>query len=125
MDSLFVFGGVHGWTELVGADVSARPRYVATNLRSLHSAYAEPKQDLGDPSRWVCGEAAAWVSATGELTVSRAGELNERLRAALSALWHAGDLLGRPLDPRGGDGAALSDELDIVLAGSLSVPPRR
>ena len=116
MDSLFVFGGVHGWMDVAGAGPTARPRYVATDLRSLHSAYAEPVQDPGDDSRWVCAEAQAWVSAAGELTVSPAGGLNERLRAALSALWHAGDVGGCPLHPRSGDGAALSDELDMTVA---------
>jgi glycerol 3-phosphatase-2 len=46
MDSLFVFGGVHKWADVVGAEPAARPRYVATDLRSLHAAYAEPVQDL-------------------------------------------------------------------------------
>jgi len=48
--------------------------------------------------------------------VSQTGALNERLRAALAALWHAGDARGLPMDPRGGDGAALSDELEMALA---------
>jgi glycerol-1-phosphatase len=116
MNSLFVLGGVHGWTDVVGADVTARPRYVATDLRSLQSAYAEPVHDVRDLSRWACGEATAWVSATGDLGVSQAGDLNERLRAALRALWHASDVRGCPMDPRRGDGAALSDELDLALA---------
>jgi glycerol-1-phosphatase len=116
MDSLFVFGGVHGWRDVVGADATARPRYIATDLRSLHSAYAEPVQDLEEPWRWVCGEATAWVSPAGELVVSPAGTLNERLRAALRALWHAGDVRGCPTDPRSGDGGALSEELDMALA---------
>jgi len=115
MDSLFVFGGVHGWLDVAGADATARPRYVATDLRSLHAAYVGPVQDLRDPSRWVCGEATAWVSASGELVLAQAGTLNERLRAALRALWHAGDVRGCRIDPLGGDGAALSAELDIVL----------
>ncbi len=114
MSSLFVFGGVHGWTDLVGADATARPRYVATDLRSLHSAYAEPVQDPSNHSRWVCGGATAWVSPSGQLVVSHAGTLNERLRAGLKALWHAGDLRGCPIDPRSGDGAALSDELGAL-----------
>lgn len=116
MDSMFVFGGVHGWLDVAGAGPSARPSYVATDLRSLHSPYAESVQDPADGSRWVCGEAQAWVSAVGELRVSRTGGLNERLRAALSALWHAGEVGGGPTDPRGGDGAALSDELDRTVA---------
>src|SRR5665647_1015853 len=116
MDSLFVFGGVHRWVDVVGAAQTARPRYVATDLRSLHLAYAEPVQDVQDPSRWVCGQAQAWVSAHGDLVVSQTGVLNERLRAALAALWHAGDVRGRPMDPRGGDGAGLSDELDLAVA---------
>jgi len=116
MASLFVFGGVHGWADVVGAERDARPRYVATDLRSLHSGYAEPVRDLRDPSRWVCGEAEAWVSAAGDLGVSRAGALNERLRAAVTALWHAGDVRGRPMDPAGGDGAVLSDQLDRAVA---------
>ena len=116
MDSLFVFGGVHGWLDVAGADATARPRYVATDLRSLHTAYVVPVQDLKDPSRWVCGEATAWVSVSGELVVSQAGTLNERLRAALWALWHAVDVRGGGIDPLSGDGAALSDELDMVLA---------
>jgi hypothetical protein len=37
----------------------------------------------------------------------------------LAALWHAGDLRGRPMDPRSGDGAALSDELDLAVANHL------
>jgi glycerol-1-phosphatase len=116
MDSLFVFGGVHGWTDVAGAQPAARPRYVATDLGSLHVAYADPVQDLKDLSRWVCGEATAWVSASGDLAVSQTGTLNERLRAALTALWHAGDVGDCPIDPRSGDGAALGDELDTALA---------
>jgi len=116
MDSLFVLGGVHGWMDVAGAEPAARPRYVATDLRSLHSAYAEPVQDLKDVSRWVCGEAQAWVSAPGELVVSQTGALNERLRAALRALWSAGDVRGCTMDPRSGDGAALSRELDMAVA---------
>jgi hypothetical protein len=112
MESLFVFGGVHGWADVVGAEKAARPRYVATDLRSLHSAYRQPVQDLGDPSRWVCGEATAWVSAPGDLVVSQDGGLNERLRAALAALWQARDVRRGPMLPRGGSGAALSDELE-------------
>jgi hypothetical protein len=114
--SLFVFGGVHGWADVVVAGQDARPRYVATDLRSLHSAYAEPVRDPRDTARWVCGEAAAWLSASGELTVSRTGSLDERVRAALAALWEAGDVRGGPLDPRGGSGAALSDELEMALS---------
>ena len=114
--SLFVLGGVHGWVDVVGADSAARPRYVATDLRSLNSAYAEPVQDLEDPSRWVCGEAHAWVTSPGDLVVSQSGALNERLRAALSALWHAGDVRGCTMDPGIGDGAALSLELDMSVA---------
>jgi HAD superfamily hydrolase (TIGR01450 family) len=116
MASLFVFGGVHGWADLAGAAAQARPRYVATDLRALHTAYAEPVQDPRHSSRWVCGQGAAWVSGAGDLEVSRTGTLNERLRAALVVLWQARDLGGRPIDSRSGDGAALSDELDLVLA---------
>jgi len=115
MDSLFVFGGVHGWADVVGAAQSARPRYVATDLRSLHCPYSEPVQDLKDSSLWVCGAAHALVPATGELVMSKTGTLNERLRTALAALWHAADARGGSWDPRSGDGAALSDELGIEL----------
>ena len=116
MDSLFVFGGVHGWADVVGAQQNARPRYVATDLRCLHVAYAEPVSDVKESSQWVCGQAHARLSPGGDLVVSQMGSLNERLRAALTALWQAGDAGGRPMDPRGGDGAALSDELDLALA---------
>lgn len=116
IDSLFVFGGVNGWVDVAGADRAARPRYVATDLRSLHSAYAEPVQDLDDHSMWVCGEARARVSAQGELVLTQSGELNERMRASLMALWGAGDAQSGPVDPARGDGAALSDELDLAVA---------
>ena len=116
MDSLFVFGGVHRWADVVGAQKAVRPRYVATDLRSLQLAYTEPIQDLKDPSRWRCGGACAWVSARGELVVSTSGALNERARAGLAARWHAGDARGGSMDPRGGHGAALSDELDRAVA---------
>lgn len=115
MASLFVLGGVHGWVDLAGADPAVRPTYVATDLRSLHSTYADAVPDLEDRSRWICGEAQAWVSS-GDLVVSRAGALNDRLRAALRAAWHARDVGGAPIDPRGGDGSALSDELDKAVA---------
>ena len=115
MDSLFVLGGVHGWMDLAATE-ETRPRYVATDLRSLYLPYVDPAPDLEDPSRWVCGGATAWVSAAGELVVSHAGTLNERLRAALSALWYSGDVGGIPIDPHSGDGVALSAELDIALA---------
>jgi HAD superfamily hydrolase (TIGR01450 family) len=116
MDSLFVFGGVHKWADLVGAERTSRPRYVATDLRSLHVPYSEPVQDSHDATRWVCGQAQAWVTAPGDLAVSRAGALNERLRAALTAMWHECDARGRPLDPRSGDGAALAVELEMAVA---------
>lgn len=117
MASLFVFGGVHGWADVVGAAPPTRPRYVATDLRSLHSGYVEPIHDPDDAWRWVCGQALARVSASGELVVSKAGVLNERLRAALMALWHASDQPGSAVDPLGGDGAALSRELDKTAGG--------
>jgi HAD superfamily hydrolase (TIGR01450 family) len=116
MESLFVFGGVHGWADVVHTEPASRPRYVATDLRSLHLAYAEPVQDPADPAGWVCGEAKASVATSGDLTVSQAGTLNERLRAALAALWDAGDVRGQLMDPRGGDGAMLADELDLAVA---------
>ena len=114
--ALFVFGGVHRWADVVGAGPSARPQYVATDLRCLHASYVEPVQDLEDRSWWVCGEARARVSESGDLVVSQTGTLNERLRAALKALWAAADVRGVPIDPRSGDGAALSDQLDIALS---------
>ena len=116
MASLFVLGGVHGWSDVAVLEPAARPRYVATDLRSLFSAYAEPVLDLADPPRWVCGEAQAGISAVGDLVVSQAGALNERLRAALMALWHGADVGGGPIDPRSGDGAALARELDAAVA---------
>jgi len=116
MASLFVLGGVHRWADVAVADLAARPRYIATDLRSLHSAYVEPLQDRAEDSRWVCGEAQACVSAPGDLVVSKSGALNERLRAALSALWQAGDVRGATMDPQSGDGAALSRELDLAVA---------
>jgi glycerol-1-phosphatase len=115
MDSLFVFGGVHGWTAVAGAEPAARPRYVATDLRSLHSLYVEAVQDGADPSRWTCGGASAWVSVTGELVMGQGGALNERVRAALKAIWDARDVRGSTIDPADGDGAALSHELDIAV----------
>ncbi len=115
MDSLFVFGGVHGWVDVARAEEDSRPRYIATDLRSLLVGYSEPVQDLGDASRWVCGKAQASVSGSGDLIVSQAGALNERLRAALAALWQARDARGQQVDPRSGDGAALSDELELAV----------
>lgn len=116
MDSLFVFGGVHGWADIVGVDQSARPRFVATDLRSLHLTYEPPVQDLKDPAHWVCGQAQASVSESGDLVMARTGGLNERLRAALAAFWHAGDTGHQSMDPRRGDGAALSDEIEMGVA---------
>ena len=113
--SLFVFGGVHRWADVVGAGPAARPQYVATDLRSLHTSYEEPVQETEDPSRWVCGSAHAQVGEHGELVVSASGTLNERLRAALRALWRAGDVRGASMDPMSGDGASLSEELDMAL----------
>jgi len=115
MDSLFVFGGVHGWTDVAGAEPAARPRYVATDLRSLHSAYADAVQDDTDASRWSCGEASARVSSAGALVVAQGGTVNERLRAALRAVWDARDLGSATIDALGGDGASLSRELDMAV----------
>ena len=115
MDSLFVFGGVHGWTDVAAAEAAARPRYVATDLRSLHSVYLEAVQDRTDASRWVCGDASAWVSVAGELVVAQGGAVNERLRAALRAVWDARDVRSATIDPLVGDGAALSRELDMAV----------
>jgi glycerol 3-phosphatase-2 len=114
--SLFVFGGVHRWADVVGAGPAARPHFIATDLRSLHTPYEEPVQDLEDPSRWVCGQGAyAQVTERGDLVVSGSGTLNERLRAALRALWQAGDVRGARMDPMSGDGARLAHELDLAL----------
>jgi len=116
--SLFVFGGVHRWRDAAMAPPAARPRYLSTDLRVLHSAYSEPAQDADDRSGWLCGQALARVAASGDLVVSSTGTLDERLRAALKALWQAADHGGAPADPLGGDGAALSDELDEALTHS-------
>jgi len=53
--------------------------------------------------------------AEANLVVSQTGTLNERLRAALRALWQAFDVLGAPMDSLSGDGARLSHELDVAL----------
>jgi HAD superfamily hydrolase (TIGR01450 family) len=111
MDSLFVFGGVHGWADLAGAALTSRPRYVATDLRSLHVTYTEAVRDPTDGSRWTCGEASAWMSKLGELSV-KGGDTNQKLRAALRAVWEASDIRGSSIDPLSGDGEALSRELD-------------
>ncbi|MEP7034881.1 MAG: HAD-IIA family hydrolase [Actinomycetota bacterium] len=112
--SLFVFGGAHRWVDVVAAAPAARPRYLATDLRALHSPYLEPDQEPDGPSRWVCGQAHACVGPEGILVVSHAGTLNERMRAAVKALWQAGDVRGAPMDPLLGDGAKLSRELGGV-----------
>jgi glycerol 3-phosphatase-2 len=114
MDSLFVLGGVHGWADVADAEPTARPRYVATDLRSLHSIYLEAVPDRTNVSRWTCGEASAWVPVAGDLVVSQGGSANERLRAALGAIWDARDVGGSTIDPLAGDGAALSHELDLA-----------
>lgn len=114
MDALFVFGGVHGWTDVATAEPVARPRFVATDLRSLHSVYVEAVQGGADSSRWTCGGASAWVSVAGELVVTQGGTVNERVRAALSAVWDARDVRGMTIDALGGDGASLSYELDMA-----------
>jgi hypothetical protein len=88
---------------------------VATDLRSLNSSYVEAVQDATDSSRWICGEASARVSRAGELAVARGGALNERLRAALRAVWGASDLRSVTIDALAGDGAALSRELDLAV----------
>jgi hypothetical protein len=116
MDSLFVFGGVHRWADIAGMGLSGRPRFVATDLRSLHLRYESPVRDLTDPTQWVCGQAQASVSESGDLMMAKTGGLNERLRAALAALWHAGDTSHQPTDPRRGDGAALADEIEMAVA---------
>jgi ribonucleotide monophosphatase NagD (HAD superfamily) len=113
--SLFVFGGVHGWADVVGAGPAARPCFLATDLRSLHASYEEAVKETEDSSRWVCGDAHAQVGEQGDLVVAGSGTLNERLRAALRALWQAGDVRGTPMDPMSGDGARLSHELDNAL----------
>lgn len=118
MPSLFVFGGVHGWADLVGAQPPSRPGFIATDLRSLHEAYAEPVRDVSDSSRWVCGEARGRVSSAGHLVVSKTGSLNDRLRAALAALWQASDERGGLLDPLGGGGAGLANEVEQATADS-------
>ena len=118
MSSLFVFGGVHGWADVAGAEPDTRPRFVATDLRCLHAAYQRPVQDPAEPSRWVCGQACAWVSGSGDLGLSRTGALNDRLRAALAAIWYAADTLGRRMDAHSGDGAALAQELDTALGAA-------
>ena len=76
MDSLFVLGGVHCWSDLAVVEPAARPRYVATDLRSLHSVYVDAERHETDGSRWTCGEASAWVSAAGELTLGPGGAIN-------------------------------------------------
>jgi hypothetical protein len=48
--------------------------------------------------------------------MAQTGGLNERVRAALAALWHAGDTGREPIDPLRGDGPALSDEIEMAVA---------
>lgn len=115
MDSLFVLGGVHGWTDVAEAEPPARPRYLATDLRSLSSVYVEAVQDTEDSSRWICGEAAARVSRAGELVMAQGGSVNERLRVAVRAVWDAHDRGSVTIDALAGDGAALSRELDLAV----------
>lgn len=115
LPSLFVFGGAHGWSDVARAEPAARPHYVATDLRSLHAPYPEVVKHRTDPSTWSCGVASASVSVAGELVMASGGGVNERVRAALSAIWSASDVRGSGLDPLGGDGAALSREVDVAV----------
>ena len=115
MDSLFVLGGVHGWMDVARVEPAARPRYAATDLRSLHCVYTDAVQDPADASRWTCGEAAALVPVTGDLVVAPGGAINDRLRAALRAVWYARDNCDAAVDPGRGDGAALMRELDLAV----------
>jgi len=115
LSSLFVLGGVHGWRDVAGAAQAARPRYVATDLRSLHTSYVDAMPSRADPERWTCGETSATVSADGELVMARGGGINERLRAALGAIWHARDVRGSRTDLLSGDVDALSRELDQAM----------
>lgn len=92
MDCLHVLTGVHHVADLVRADPHLRPRFVAADLRALHSRYDEPRRD---GTGWHTGAASARVTGSGDdAAVACSGDgatAVEVARVVLAALWEALD----------------------------------
>ncbi len=100
MDALLVLTGVSSVSDLAYAEPARRPRYLGLDLRCLLLAYPEPGRRRHPGSRqatvWTCGDARVELRADGEITGLTTGSADNRLRAAMTAIWHAQDEQNRP-----------------------------
>ncbi len=92
MPSLMVTTGVHHVDDLAAADESARPTYLAVDLRELLRTYIEPSVCTEDEAvTATCSEAYASYREGERLTLRDGGCPNTRLRAVVSLLWTVRD----------------------------------
>ncbi|MEO8750609.1 MAG: HAD-IIA family hydrolase [Allobranchiibius sp.] len=95
MDALLVLTGVHGPVDLVRCEPGLRPRYVASDLRSLSKPYEEPQRTQGG---WQIGEVTAILEVTDDECTVRCDRADApqtphdvTLRLALRAIWEGLD----------------------------------
>jgi len=85
--SALVMTGVTGPTKLLLATADQRPDFILSDLRDLHTPYAEPEQRPADGA-WVAGDAAVREHG-GELEILATGSHPiDLVRASAAAIWH-------------------------------------
>jgi glycerol 3-phosphatase-2 len=93
LESLLVLTGVSGLSQLLAADPSERPTYLAEDLSGLWEA--QPRVESAE-GWWACGDARSRV-AGGQLETAGDGPRLDTWRAACAAAWSATDA-GEQLD---------------------------
>lgn len=90
IDSLFVLTGVNNVADVVMSPELLRPRYIASDLRSLMTPYAEPTVNSdGKTATARCADAEVIVGTKG--VESLAGDPESAMRTFVSAAWMAQD----------------------------------
>jgi len=90
MDALLVLTGVSSVTDLAYAAPGRRPRYIGLDLRCLFQPHPFPQGQSSSRAAgasWTCGDARIRLSADGRMSGLTAGSLENRLRAAITAIW--------------------------------------
>ncbi len=92
--SLLVMTGVTGLDELVAADESHRPSYIASDLSGLGATHPVPDLDGADArlGGWHCSV------DDGELVMSGEGAVDDWWRVVATVAWTHLDTTGRPVD---------------------------
>jgi HAD superfamily hydrolase (TIGR01450 family) len=96
-DSLLVFTGVSGLSDLAATPAGRRPTYLAADLGGLLEAHVVPES--GDGSAELRGWRA--VVRDGRLEVSGTGSAGDWWRVAATAAWAHLDASGEPVDTDG------------------------